>query len=433
MDITLSAGKASGTTHIPSSKSQTIRALLIAAMAEGTSIIRNPLYSADTRACMKLCEQFGAHLEYHDDRIILTSGTPSEGPLFIDCGNSGTTLYLGVGLAARAGTPTTFTGDSQLRSRPVGALLSSLADLGASITDPSGNSGIPDTPPFTITGPLKGGTTSIISTTSQYLSGLLIACTASEGDVVIEVPLLYEKPYVGITLDWLDRQNISYTASRSLDLFKVPGGQRFSPFDHYISGDFSSASFFFCAAAVSGTSITVTGLDRNDPQGDKHILDILSAMGCAVSWNTCAVTVTGPASGRLRAGSFDLNTMPDALPVLAVAACFADGTVTLGNVPQARIKETDRIAVMYENLSAIGACIEEKEDGLTITGSSSLRGGIVSGHDDHRIIMAMAIASLRCSQPLTIQGIDAVSVTFPSFFTTFHALYTTEEVHYEDI
>lgn len=433
MDISLSAGKAAGTTSIPSSKSQTIRALLIATMADGTSVIRNPLYSADTRACMKLCEQFGAHLEYHDDRIILTSGAKPSAPLTLDCGNSGTTLYLGVGLAARAGVPVTFTGDGQLRSRPVGALLSSLADLGVTVTDAEGKIGIPDTPPFTITGPLKGGITSIISTTSQYLSGLLIAATASEGDVTIQVPLLHEKPYVGITLSWLDRQDISYTAEPDMSHFSIPGGQSFTPFDEYISGDFSSASFFFCAAAVSGTSITVTGLDRNDPQGDKDILSILSAMGCAISWDGPSVTVTGPQSGRLKAGSFDLNTMPDALPVLAVTACFADGTVTLDNVPQARIKETDRIAVMYENLTVLGARMEEKEDGLVITGGASLKGGTVSGHGDHRIIMAMAIASLRCAQPLTIQGIDAVSVTFPTFFTSFQALYTSEEMQNENI
>ncbi len=426
MDITLAAGKASGHIHIPASKSQTIRALLIATMAGGTSVIRNPLYSADTEACMKACGQFGAQLVHEEGKITLSRTALPSKPFTVDCANSGTTLYLAVGLAASAGVPVTFTGDNQLCARPVGALLSSLADLGATVLDADRKPNIPDTPPFTIIGPLQGGRTSIISTTSQYLSGLLLAALTSTDTVHIDVPLLHEKPYVGITMSWLDKQGIQYTAAQDLSRFEVPGKQRFSPFDTYISGDFSSASFFFCAAAISGTAITVAGLDKDDPQGDKHILDILEAMGCNIVWNGPAVTVTGPVGGRLKSGSFDLNTMPDALPVLAVTACFADGRVILGNVPQARIKETDRIAVMYENLASLGARIEEREDALVIEGGTSLTGGVVSGHGDHRIIMAMAIASLRCRTPLTIEGIDAVSVTFPTFFPLLSTLFTPE-------
>lgn len=158
------------------------------------------------------------------------------------------------------------------------------------------------------------------------------------------------------------------------------------------------------------------GLDPDDPQGDKQILAILETMGCTIFWEGNSVTIKGPPRGTLKGGDFDLNAMPDALPILAVTACFAKGTTKLGNVPQARIKETDRIAVMYQNLSNLGAEVQELDDALIINGKGSLQGGTCLGFGDHRIIMAMAIAALSCDGPLTIEGTEAVDVTFPTFF-----------------
>ncbi len=418
MDITLTPSLAQGKIIIPASKSQTIRALLIATLANGKSIIRNPLDSQDTRSCMEACGLLGAKITWDKGQNIIFLDSAhverdSDMPVTVDCGNSGTTLYLAAGMAAALGRNVKFTGDEQLCGRPIGPLLSSLEDLGATVTYDSARIGYP---PFSIKGPLKGGKTSMECKTSQYLSGLLLACSIATGDSEIEIPLLHEKPYVGITLSWLDRQGIKYTGAKDLQHFIVPGGQKYKPFDEQITGDFSSASFFFCAAAICGTSITVDGLDADDPQGDKRILDILERMGCSVSWNGQAATATGPRQGGLKGGTFDLNAMPDALPILAVTACFADSEVRIVNVPQARIKETDRIAVMHENLAKLGAVITEQPDGMTIRGNGGLQGGVVDGFGDHRVIMSMAIASLRCAGPVTIQGIEAAGVTFPTFF-----------------
>jgi 3-phosphoshikimate 1-carboxyvinyltransferase len=245
-----------------------------------------------------------------------------------------------------------------------------------------------------------------------------LACPLAKEETSIIVPLLNEKPYVHMTRAWLDAQKILYSTDSLMQHFSISGGQSYEPFEATVQGDYSSASFFFCAAAVSGGCVKVRGLDHKDPQGDKEILSILTEMGCTISWpeqNT--IMVCGPERGTLHAGTFDLNAMPDALPILAVTACFAQGTTTLGNVPQARIKETDRIAVMHENLTACGAIVEERDDALVIHGTGTLNGGTCRGYDDHRIIMAMAIAALGCEEKVTIRGVDAVGVTFPTFFT----------------
>jgi 3-phosphoshikimate 1-carboxyvinyltransferase len=429
MDIQLHPSGVSGSIRVPASKSQTIRALLLATFAGGVSVIYNPLDSQDTRSCIDACKAFGADIQLDDQTSSLTVMAPLSFPssLAIDCGNSGTTLYLAMGLAATCTSAVTFTGDAQLRARPVGPLLQSLIDLGATVTYPGDNPRV-GYPPFTIQGPLTGGSTEIICHTSQYLSSLLLACPLATAETRISVPLLNERPYVHLTRSWLDQQGIRYTTDLEMSRFTLQGNQQYHPFSATIAGDYSSASFFICAPAIAGGTITIEGLDPEDPQGDREILQIVKQMGCTVSWKADhAVTITSPGKGKLTGGSFDLNAIPDALPVLAATACFAQGTTVLGNVPQARIKETDRIAVMRANLSACGAQVEEREDALIIHGNGTLQGGICHGYDDHRVIMAMAIASLGCEHPLHITGIDAVGVTFPSFFTLLNTIVDTEK------
>ncbi len=330
----------------------------------------------------------------------------------IDCANSGTTLYLLAAMVAATKTRATFTGDDQLKKRPVGPLAEALVTLGVQISY-QGEEGYP---PFTVQGPMKGGDVTMHCHTSQYLSGILLASVMSTSPVHIDVPLLNEIPYVFMTIAWLEKQDQKLKYAADLSSIDVAGEGSYRPVNESIAGDFSSASFFFCAAAVSHSSLTIEGLDRNDPQGDKEVLSILENMGCTVSWDHDAVTVSLGKDKTMTGGTFDLNAIPDALPVLAVTAAFAQGTTVLGNVPQARIKETDRIETMRANLSTLGIDVEETEDSLIIHGCGQVKGGVVEGYDDHRIIMAMAIASLGAESAVTIRGTDAVSVTFPDFF-----------------
>lgn len=413
MDIILTPAEIGGIISIPSSKSHTIRALLIATFAEGESTIINPLISQDTYSCIEACKSLGALIERSNENSLRVIGVRIPDRITtIDCGNSGTTMYLAAAMASASSQKTTFTGDHQLIRRPVAALLDSLEALGVTVESQLGHY-----PPFSVQGPIKGGATSIECQTSQYLSALLLALPMAQGNSVITVPLLNERPYVEMTLHWLAKQHIQLEYDTKLSLIKVKGNQSYKPFEATIGGDYSSASFFFCAAAITGSPLTIQGLDPEDPQGDKEILTILHKMGCMIEWKDTSVTITGPARGSLAGGTFDLNTMPDALPILAVTACFAQGTTVLYNVPQARIKETDRITVMCNNLNKLGVVIEELPDGLIIHGQGYLTGGICDGYEDHRVIMAMAIASLGCSESVTIRGTDAVEVTFPTFFT----------------
>jgi 3-phosphoshikimate 1-carboxyvinyltransferase len=248
------------------------------------------------------------------------------------------------------------------------------------------------------------------SKTSQYLTSLLINCPLASGDSDIVVHNVVERPYIEMTLGWLDEQGIRYE-KEGFEHFVIPGGQSYQAFEKSIPADFSSATFFLCAAAITGSELTLLGLNMADSQGDKAVVDMLREMGAKIEELPEGIRVTG---GSLKGGEFDLANTPDALPALAVTACFAEGITRLVNVAQARHKETDRIRAMRRELSKMGARIEELPDGLEITGSL-LHAAKVNGHKDHRIVMALAVAGLACERRTEIDTAESVSVTFPNF------------------
>lgn len=298
------------------------------------------------------------------------------------------------------------TGDEQIRRRPAGPLAASLNDLGAHVRSTRRTGAAP----FVVEGRLRGGETSIEAVTSQYLSSLLINCPLSDGDTVIEVPVLNEAPYVGMTLDWLRRQGIR-SEHEGLREFRIPGGQHYEPVDRAIPADFSSATFFLGAGALGENEIAVRGLDMNDAQGDKAVVGYLRQMGAEVTVSEDLIRVR---AGELAGCEIDLNATPDALPTLAVLGCFARGATRLVNVPQARVKETDRIAVMATELGRLGGRVEELEDGL-IVHESELKGAEVNGYGDHRVVMALAVAGCAVPGTTIVHGAEAAAVTYPEF------------------
>jgi 3-phosphoshikimate 1-carboxyvinyltransferase len=326
----------------------------------------------------------------------------------IDVGNSGTTLYLAMSVAALARGETVFTGDDQVRRRPAEPLLAALRTLGAAAHSQAGNG----CAPLVVGGGLRGGLVTIECPTSQYLSSLLIACPLGSGDTTIAVPVLNERPYVAMTLSWLEALGVSCQGADAMDRFTVPGNQSYRAFDRRVPADFSSASFFLAAAAVTGSELFLSGLDMNDSQGDKAVVGMLEQMGCSIAPEADGITIKGP--DRLRGGTFDLNATPDALPAMAVAGCLAEGETRLVNVPQARMKETDRISVMARELSKLGARVEEMTDGLILSGSK-LRGADVDGHGDHRVVMALAVAGLAADGATTVSTAETAAITFPDF------------------
>ncbi|MDD5556519.1 MAG: 3-phosphoshikimate 1-carboxyvinyltransferase [bacterium] len=407
MHLVVQPSKLGGEVVIPPSKSHTIRAVLIAALAGGRSRVIAPLDSSDTRAALAAARAFGADVEEAGDwRIAGVGGRPRPPKDVVDVANSGTTLLLGMGLAALCDGAAVFTGDAQTRRRPVQPLLDAYRALGADGFTTRGNG----CAPLVLRGVMRGGRAGIRAVTSQYLSSLLISAPLARGDAEIEVPLLNEVPYVEMTLAWLDSLGVRY-GREGWSRFRVPGGQAYPAFERRIPGDFSSATFFLCAAALTGSALVLRGLDMEDVQGDRAVVGMLRSLGAAIETSPDGLRAEG---GALRGAELDLNATPDALPALAAAACFAEGETRLVNVPQAREKETDRIAVMATELRKMGGRVEELPDGLVVTGGV-LRGAAVSGHHDHRVVMALAAAGLAARGRTVIDTAEAVAVTFPDF------------------
>jgi len=408
MLINVTRSKTRGTVRIPGSKSHTIRALFIASLAEGRSIITYPLISKDAFSAVEVCKAFGARIENMGDSFVIDGfgGVPSIPEDVVDVGNSGTTLRFAMMTAGLAEGWTVFTGDSQIRRRPLRPLIKAMNQLGGNVFSTRGN----DMAPVAVRGRLKGGSTELDAFTSQYLSSILINAPLLDQDTEIIITRLNERPYVEMTMWWLDGQGIEY-ANEDFKRIKIKGRQRYKAFSMEIPGDFSSATFFMVLAAVSGEEFILKNLDMTDPQGDKMVLRYLEDMGAAVSCRKDGIVIRG---NGLKGIEIDMNATPDALPAMAVAGCFARGETRLVNVPQARVKETDRIRVMCAELSKMGADVEELPDGLVIR-ESKLKGCRVNGHGDHRVVMALTIAGLNAEGETCIETAEAVDVTFPEF------------------
>lgn len=398
-----------GSIEIPGSKSHTIRALFFSSLSKGESVILKPLNSEDTLSALMTCRSFGSQIKEDNEILKITgfNGTPDIPDNVIDVRNSGTTLNIAISTAALIDGYTIFTGDEQIRNRPVQPLLDAINNLGASAICTKQNG----KPPLIIKGKIKGGHTMLDAVSSQYLTSLLINSPLFEKDTTVELSRLFEIPYVDITLWWLDKLGIKYN-NDNYKYFHIPGNQKYKPFKQQIPGDFSSATFFLVLAAISGGTIELKNLDTSDPQGDKLVIKILEDMGAEIIIkDEKTITINGK---NLKGREIDMNAIPDALPAMAVAACFAEGETRLLNVPQARLKETDRITVMNKELSKMGAKIKELDDGLIIS-QSRLKNADVYSHNDHRIAMALTLAGLNMEGKTTINSAEAVSVTFPTF------------------
>jgi len=403
----------SGAITIPPSKSHTIRALLVAALAAGDSVIRCPLLKGDGASAMRAAASLGATVEADGEDVYVTGigGDMSLGADMIDMGNSGTGLNLFASAAALGGRARRFDGDASLRGRPVKPLMEALEQLGVKVTMEGSGQDLP----FSVQGPLKGGRAVVNGISSQFVSSLLFACPLAPEDSHITVQDLHEQPYVEITLWWLAKQGIEIEYSKELTTYVIRGAQSYKPFDMAIPADFSSAAFPAVAAAINGSAIELCGLDFSDPQGDKEVFRHLETMGAKVKRGDSSVTVYG---GSLKGAILDLNAMPDALPALAVAAAAAHGETVFSNVEQARIKETDRISVMASELGKMGIDVKELPDGMVVRGGS-LKGANVNSHYDHRVAMALALAGMNANGETVIEGAEAAEITYPSFVEDF--------------
>lgn len=422
MKIKVSKSVLHGTVFVPGSKSHTIRAIVAALLAEGKSYIRNPLISDDTESALYAARKLGAKFEDSLDNGVLvweiggTGGNlsnPNDEIIYL--GNSGTSLRFLTGAVATTDLKVCFDGDSSLRGRPMGPLISAMSKLGAKINFSEGGKC-----PLTVKGPLRGGQTIVEGKSSQFVSALIFAAPLAQKDTEIHVIKLNEKSYIDVTVDWLKFLNIDFIYEPDYSKFVIKGGQRYKSFSKTIPADFSAASFPLVASAITKSPITIKNLDFEDKQGDKELFEILEKMGMKMEKfpNEVNIRKNGILVGDRE---INMNNIPDALPIMAVAACFARGKTILNKAPHARIKETDRIAAMAQELKKMGAKIEELDDGLIIE-RSNLHPAIVNGYGDHRIIISLCIAGMALDGETIVENAGDFAVTYPGFIKDFKKL-----------
>ena len=371
--------------------------------------MRRPLISADTKATISAATSLGAEvsLKEGDLSIVGVNGSPEAPEDVIDVLNSGTTLRF-VSAVAALTEGAVLTGDGSIRSRPNGPLIQALNDLGATAFSIRAGGRAP----LVIRGRLKGGLAKLDGgVSSQFLSALLIACPLSQGTTTIAVQgELKSKPYAEITLDMLNEAGASIEVSGND--YWMEGGQSYSLPEYDVPGDFSSTSYLLAAAAVTGSALRIRGI-RPSRQGDSAILDILDRMGADIEWNKDAGDLRIAGSG-LFGVEVDASHIPDLVPTIAVLGSVAKGRTIIKNAEHVRHKETDRLQAMAQELSKMGADIRERPDGLEISGGD-LKGARLSGHHDHRIVMALTVAGMVAGDTV-IEGAEAVDVSYPGFF-----------------
>ena len=399
---------------VPGSKSYTNRALTIAAVADGASILRGALISDDTRVARAALERLGINVAY-DDGAFSVHGRGGQfsdpgTPLFL--GNSGTATRFLTAMMTLAGFPSTITGNERMQERPIADLLAALGQLGAEVNSVRGNG----CPPVHIGATrLQGGRAAVSGAiSSQFLSALLMAAPYAREDVVLEVQdTLVSVPYVDLTLDIMARFGVEVKHD-DYRLFRIPGRQVYTARDYVIEGDASSASYFWGLAALLGQGMCVTNVPPDSVQGDTRFLQVLTRMGCTVSqrqgWH-----VAGPQ--QLQAlGDIDLNALPDAAMTVAVLAAFCRGETRLCNLANLRVKETDRLRALATELRKIGAAVTELPDGLHINGDpAALHGADIDTYDDHRMAMCFGMAGARLPG-MRIREPDCVAKTYPGFW-----------------
>jgi len=408
-----------GEIQIPPSKSHSLRAILFGALGSGKTTVHNFLPSPDIAAMIQACCSLGCIIKCNENSLEIEglSGKIQGAEDVIYAGNSGIVLRFIAAIAALGTEPILITGDASIRhQRPMQPLLDALKQLNVQARATRNNGYAP----LIIEGPLTNGFTRLFGEDSQHVSSLLIAASQAPGPFEIEVLNPGEKPWVAMTLDWLTRLGIPYE-NADFNRFWIKGNHRYSGFSYTVPGDLSSLAFPVVAALVTQSEILVQHVDMLDCQGDKKLVEILKEMGAQIDEDTAAKTLKIHKGNRLKGIVVDMNDCVDAIPILAVAACYAEGTTFLRNVEIARFKECDRLACTVKELRKMGALIEELPDGLKIEGGL-LQGANVFSHHDHRMAMSLVVAGLGAKGETLVQATECISKTFSTFQTDFAKL-----------
>ena len=412
---------ASGSVRLPGSKSISNRMLLLAALAEGSTEIRDLLDSDDTRVMLAALEKLGVGvtaLGCNAWRVEGCGGAFPDKDADLFMGNAGTAIRPLTAALALSGGHYRLSGVPRMHERPIGDLVDGLLQIGADIRY-TGNPGFPPLAIHPAQVKLGGPIRLRGDVSSQFLTALLMALPLTGAEAVIEMTTeLISKPYIEITLTLMARFGVQ-VQRESWQRFTIPAAQRYSsPGVLHVEGDASAASYFLAAGAIGGGPVRVEGIGRNSIQGDVRFADALKAMGAHIAWGEQHIEARAPDSGKLKAFDLDLNHIPDAAMTLAVVALFADGRCVLRNIGSWRVKETDRIAAMATELRKLGAIVEEGADYIAVSPAPTLTSNAaIDTYDDHRVAMCFSLAALG-GVPVTINDPQCVSKTFPDYFDT---------------
>ncbi|EBT3854033.1 3-phosphoshikimate 1-carboxyvinyltransferase, partial [Salmonella enterica] len=404
-----------GAINLPGSKSVSNRALLLAALACGKTVLTNLLDSDDVRHMLNALSALGINYTLSADRTrcdITGNGGALHAPgaLELFLGNAGTAMRPLAAALCLGQNEIVLTGEPRMKERPIGHLVDSLRQGGANIDYLEQE----NYPPLRLRGGFTGGDIEVDgSVSSQFLTALLMTAPLAPEDTIIRVKgELVSKPYIDITLNLMKTFGVEI-ANHHYQQFVVKGGQKYhSPGRYLVEGDASSASYFLAAGAIKGGTVKVTGIGRKSMQGDIRFADVLEKMGATITWGDDFIACT---RGELHAIDMDMNHIPDAAMTIATTALFAKGTTTLRNIYNWRVKETDRLFAMATELRKVGAEVEEGHDYIRITPPAKLQHADIGTYNDHRMAMCFSLVALS-DTPVTILDPKCTAKTFPDYF-----------------
>ncbi|NOQ44656.1 MAG: 3-phosphoshikimate 1-carboxyvinyltransferase [Nitrosopumilus sp.] len=415
MSCKVEKSKISGQIVCPPNKSYTHRAIFLASLAGNNSRVDNVLLSADTLATIEACKKFGAQIEIRDLSIIVKNpiklgiNVPE-----INTENSGTTIRIASGIASLFSQEITLTGDSSLQKRPMKPLLDALSSIGAQCSSTDGK------PPIKIKGKISGGDVTIPGNfSSQFVSALLISAPLTNNGINLTIEgNLVSKPYLDATIATMRKFGVTVQTLIPYKRYNITP-QIYKNTTFTIPIDFSSLALLLSAVVLNGEEVIIKGNIGDLPQGDEVFIDILEQMGVTVIINDEEIKIKSPE--KLKGGKFDLSNSPDILPPLAILSLNTSSPIEIVNVKHARLKETDRIAIISREIVKLGIKVQEREDGLTLESSESLTSAELNSENDHRLFMAFCIAGMYIGN-CTVTNPESVKVSYPNFIEEMNRL-----------
>lgn len=408
--VKVSPSTLQGAVAIPPSKSDVHRAIICAALSKGVSTLFPVELSNDIKATISCIEALGGKTEYVNKKLTVDGSDMFKSKTAtLNCIESGSTLRFFVPVTALGGVNATFIGEGRLPERPIGIYLDTLPKAGVTCKTQGSL-------PLEISGTLQSGRFEIPgNVSSQFITGLMFALPLLQGDsdIVLTSPI-ESIGYINMTIKTMSKFGVQ--VSETDYGWHIKGNQNYKPTDYITDGDWSQAAFFMCAGALKGET-TVNGVDITSTQGDKEIAEILKRFGADVAIGENFVTVK---ANELNGIEIDARQIPDLVPILAVTGAFAKGVTKITNAERLRIKESDRLSAIANALNNVGAKVTEKPDGLEIEGVNSLNAGVAEGCNDHRIVMAMCVATLMSTGDITITDAMSINKSYPTFFEDYN-------------